>query len=234
MDPLTEAARVEREKYNRTARLYNIMEFPMEFLWYRRWRRRLFELVEGPRLLEVGVGTGKNLPSYPADIWAVAVDLSEKMMAKARPLALEKGVRLVQMDAQRLALRDASFDTVLATFVFCSVPDPIAGLSEIRRVLKPGGRALFLEHVLPESRPLAGLFNALDPVVAAASGVHINRRTAENLQRAGLHLVKEENLLSTIFKLFVAERADTIETRPVEATEDQLPENRSLESEIRT
>ncbi len=216
-DPLVRAALVERQKYNRNARFYNLTELPMEWLFYRRWRRRLFSLVKGPRILEVGVGTGKNLPFYPGGLWAVGVDLSEKMMSKARSSAKAKGVYLCQADAQHLAFRDAVFDSVVATFVFCSVPDPIVGMKEIRRVLKPEGQLLLLEHVRPQNRALAAIFDAADPLVFAASGVHINRTTADNLRKAGFRIVREENLLSTVYKLFVVEKAEGVAQAPEEA-----------------
>lgn len=224
IDTLTGAARLERQKYNRNARFYNLAELPMEWLFYRRWRRRLFSRLRGGRLLEVGVGTGKNLPYYPPGAWAAAIDLSEGMMSRARPLAQARGVHLVQMDAQRLAFRDNSFDAVVATFVFCSVPEPVVGLQEIRRVLKPDGQVLLLEHVLPQNPLLRALFNALDPLVSALSGVHINRRTAENLRRAGLRIHEEKNLLGTVFKFFVAERGER-QPEPHAEEEDQQAED---------
>ena len=195
-----------RRKYNRNSRFYNVLEFPMEWLFYRRWRRLLFSHLEGQRILEVGVGTGKNLPFYPGNNhrMVAGIDVSEGMLAHARRQAEKRHVALVQADAQKLPFPDASFDTVLATFVFCSVPDPVMGLQEIHRVLKKEGQLLLLEHVLPENPVLARLFNAFNAYTVRRVGVHINRRTAKNIREAGFELVTERNLLSTIFKMFVA------------------------------
>lgn len=198
-------SREVRNKYNRTSRFYNVLEWPMELAFYRRWRRSLFTLLRGSRILEVGLGTGKNLPFYRGKPWNVtAVELSEGMLSKARADDRIQAIALVQADAQYLPFRPASFDAVLATFVFCSVPDPVQGFREIRRVLRPGGRLYLLEHVLPENPLLARLFNRLNPLTVQRVGVNINRKTAENIRKAGFELEVEKNLLSTIFKLFVA------------------------------
>jgi len=175
----------------------------MEFLFYRHWRKKIFQNTRGKRVLEIGVGTGKNLKYYDADYWPVAVDLSEGMLSKAKSKAKARGVQLAQMDAQQLAFKDSVFDTVFASFVFCSVPDPLRGLEEIKRALKPDGRLLLIEHVLPRNPVLRWVFHRLDPLTSSISGVHINRDTAENIRKAGFELVKEENLLFSIFKFFI-------------------------------
>ena len=119
-------------------------------------------------------------------------------------IARSKGIALAQMDAERLAFPDNTFDTVIATFVFCSVPDPVAGFKEIKRVLKPGGQVMLLEHVLPENRLLAWIFNRLNNFIVKRSGVHINRKTAENIHRAGLKLNEERKMVGSVFRKFVA------------------------------
>jgi len=176
----------------------------MESLFFRRWRRRLFKMLIGKRILEVGIGTGKNIKYYPSAISAVGIDLSEGMMSKAKPIADERGIDLVQMDIEHLAFKANSFDTIVSTYVFCSVPNPIAGLKELKKVLKPNGQVLFLEHVLPENKFLAWLFNKLDYIMTSISGVHVNRNTANNIREADFELIYEEILLSSIFKLYVA------------------------------
>jgi len=201
----SEQTRYVRDKYDRTSRYYNLLEWPMERLFYHRWRKQLFARLQGQRVLEVGVGTGKNLPFYrEKSLEAVGLDFSEGMLRHALPLARKLGIFLVQGDAQRLPFRDDHFDAVIATFVFCSVPDPVLGLSEIRRVLKPDGRLFLLEHVLPENAFLAKWFNRFNEFTVRRIGVNINRTTAQNILRAGFELEEERNLLSTIFKMFVA------------------------------
>jgi ubiquinone/menaquinone biosynthesis C-methylase UbiE len=176
---------------------------------YQSWRRRVWSLVNGPRVLEVGVGTGKNIPYYPPGLQVVGIDISQRMLERARRRAERLGVpvALLQMDGQALDFPDDTFDSGVATFVFCSVPDPILGLREMRRVVRPGGRIVLLEHVRPENPLLGRLMDLLDPLVARLMGPHINRRTVDNVRRAGLTLERVEDLgAGGIFKLIVARK----------------------------
>ncbi|RMD65818.1 class I SAM-dependent methyltransferase, partial [Candidatus Parcubacteria bacterium] len=197
--------RYVRAKYDRTSRYYNLLEWPMERLFYQRWRRQLFARLQGRRVLEVGLGTGKNLPFYSEkSLEAVGLDFSEGMLRHALPLARRMGIPVVQGDVQRLPFGNDCFDAVIATFVFCSVPDPVLGFGEIRRVLKPAGRLYLLEHVLPESRIAAKWFNRLNGLAVRMMGANINRTTARNLQHAGFEVEDERHLLSSVFRMFVA------------------------------
>ena len=198
----TESALV-RERYDRTARHYDIMTWPMEVMAMDRYRSRLIAEVEGARVLEVGVGTGRNLSLYPDAVQVDAIDFSPRMLERAQRRPPRTNVRLALMDVQELAWPSETFDTVVSTCVFCSVPDALKGLQEIRRVLRAGGRALFLEHVRPGTPWLAALFDWLDPFVSRR-GPHINRRTMETIRAAGFVVEREENLMSDVLKLVVA------------------------------
>jgi ubiquinone/menaquinone biosynthesis C-methylase UbiE len=157
------------------------------------------------RVLEVGAGTGKNLPEYPAGSAVVATDLSAGMLARAIGKAgCSPGkVRFVVTDAEDLAFKDGVFDAVVATCVFCSVPDPVRGLREVRRVLRKGGEALLLEHMRPEGF-LGRVFDLVDPVASRLMGPHINRRTLNNIREAGLLPVEERNVFSNWIKVIAA------------------------------
>jgi ubiquinone/menaquinone biosynthesis C-methylase UbiE len=183
-------------RYNRIAPVYDLMEISAERR-FSPWRKKLWSLIPGGRVLEVGVGTGKNLPYHPARAEVTGIDLSDRMLALARQRAEELGQSVVlrEMDAQELDFPDDSFEAAVGTFVFCSVPDPERGLRELARVVKPGGQIALLEHVLIDRPPLVGkLMDWLDPLVVRAMGAHINRRTAEAVRESGLEIEAVEDL----------------------------------------
>lgn len=179
-------------RYDRIARFYDLIDLPMDvFGGVARRRRRLLARAHGA-VLEVGVGTGRNLDVYPPDTDVTGIDVSAKMLARARRRADHLGgpLRFEQADVRRLPFADATFDTVVATCVFCSVADPVAGLREAARVVRPGGQVLLLEHVRPRTRLLGWLFDAINPVVRRLVGPNINRRTEDNIVQAGLDVVE--------------------------------------------
>ena len=211
--PATHAAdltRLVRRRYDRMAYVYDVLEWPMERS-ARHWRRQLWSRVACGRVLELGIGTGKNMPWYAPGTEVTGVDLSPRMLERARRRAQGSGIALevVEADVQALPFPDASFDSVVATFLFCSVPDPVRGLQEARRVLVPGGQLLLLEHVLSRGGVLRWLMQRLDPVTVRLSGAHIDRETVDNVRAAGFRIVEEDDLVLDIVK--------RIEARPVDA-----------------
>ncbi|MCI2425691.1 methyltransferase domain-containing protein [Candidatus Acetothermia bacterium] len=193
--PNAQATAKTQARYDRIAPVYDLMQWLMERP-ARKWRRLLWAQVEGERVLEVGVGTGKNMSYYPSRARVTAIDLSAKMLRRARRRVERKKreVDLRQMDAQALNFPDQSFDSAVASFVFCSVPDPELGLSELGRVTKSEGDILLLEHVRPENPCLGRLFDLFNPLIVRLFGCNINRRTLLNIERVGLEIERVQNL----------------------------------------
>ena len=208
MSTENKATEIAKRRYNRIAPIYDLMEGLIERSRYNKWRELLWTTVEGTQILEVGVGTGKNFHYYPADAKIVAVDFSEKMLQRAKDRANRQKaeVHLKQMDVQNLELEDNTFDTVVASFVFCSVPDPVRGLMEIDRVCRPGGKVVLLEHVLSANRILGWLMNLANPLVVRMFGANINRRTVDNVIKSGLVVEQVTDLGGGIFKLIEARK----------------------------
>ncbi len=194
-----------RAHYDRIARLYDRLEVRLETSTYAQWRKRVWTKVHGPRVLEIGVGTGKNLPYYPANVHVTAIDVSSQMLERARSRAagMETAVDLRQMDAQRLAFPDNTFDTVIATFVLGSVPDPVLALREAARVTKRDGQILLLEYARPPGL-LGTVADLLNPLVFLVYGANINRRTVANARRAGLTIEDVETFWKGLVQRIVA------------------------------
>jgi SAM-dependent methyltransferase len=168
-----------RRKYNRNALVYDSMDRMIRD----EWRRKVVREARG-RVLEIGVGTGKNLPLYDPQITQelVGIDFSPGMLGRARRKQCGVPHSLLEMDAQALSFPDASFDTVIATCVFI----------------------LLLEHVRID-RPLIGpLMDLLDPVSVLIVGTHINRRTVENVRLAGMHVDQLDAISGDLVKLIHA------------------------------
>ena len=135
-----------REKYDRIASIYDLLESFHEISQFSGWRRKFIFPLKG-RILEVGIGTGKNIPYYSDDTEVIGIDFSENMLKRAEKKLLKlgkKNIILKKMDVQLLNFKDSSFDYVVTSCVFCSVPNPVRGLKEIRRVLKPNGKVIMI------------------------------------------------------------------------------------------
>lgn len=197
MDTLT------RRKWDAVSRNFDLLSFADD----RRsgpFKRRLFSTVTGKTLL-VAAGTGNDFKFFPPGLHIVAIDISPKMLERAATkLHTYSGtIELREMDVCALDFPDDSFDTIATVCTFCSVPKPIAGLRELRRVLKPGGRILMFEHVRSAIGPL-GLIQDLMTPLSRKVGPDLNRDTVGNVQKAGFRLRRVENAYLDIERMIEA------------------------------
>lgn len=144
------------------------------------------------RVLEIGIGTGRNIPYYDRSrvSQVVGVDPVLRMHHLAEKRIRETGlpVELIGLSAEKLPVADASFDTVVCTYTLCTIPDPLAALAEMKRVLVPGGRLLFSEHGVAPDADVARWQARLQPLwKPLAGGCHLNRDIPLLLQEAGFH-----------------------------------------------
>ncbi len=172
-------------KYRLTSWVYDIFDYPWE-RQYRRWRPGILEDVQG-RVLEAGVGTGRNLFHYPPNVDLTAVDLSDGMLRKARKRVCEAKcrVRLEAGDATNLKIFAANtFDWYVSTFMYCVLPDelqPLA-LEEMSRILKPGGRFRLVEILYSSQPSLRSRQRLMAPFVELVYGARFDRKTLDRIR----------------------------------------------------
>lgn len=185
----------QRRVWDRYAPSYDRQIAFFERLQFRGGREWLGARVRG-RVLEVAIGTGRSLPFYPADTRVTGVDLSPEMLAIARKRAGDEGraVELMEGDAERLPVADASFDTVLCALSLCSIPRPAAAIAEMRRALVPGGRLLLLDHIASTWPPIKAAQWLLERVTIRTAGEHFTRRQLPLVEAAGFDVVETERL----------------------------------------
>lgn len=141
-------------------------------------------------VVELGVGTGRNLPLFPADARVVGIDVSPRMLdiARRRAEALGRSFDLRLGDAQALDLPDASVDVVVSTLTMCSIPDAAAAVREAARVLRPGGRLVLLEHVASDRPAVLSAQRLLEPLAVRLQGDHLLREPEQQVREAGLRI----------------------------------------------
>lgn len=180
-----------RAVYDRQARYYDKIIAVAEWLLFSGGREWACGLAHG-KVLEVAIGTGRNLSLYPPDVELTGLDLSPAMLARGRARAsrLGRSVHLELGDAEQLPFSDASFDTVVATLTLCSIPDDVAAVREMARVLRPGGRLVLLDHVASPSPGVRAVQRLLDPLFVRLAADHLLRRPESAVRDAGLIIDK--------------------------------------------
>ncbi len=191
-----------RRHYDHSAGIYDRIVSWAEKMLFGDGREWVCSRARG-EVLEIAVGTGRNLPFYPEGVRLTGIELSPKMLdiARRRARKLEREADLRPGDAQDLPFPDASFDTVVATLALCTIPDDRWAVAEAARVLRPGGRLLLLEHVRSPILPVQLLQRVLEPLTLLLDHDHLLREPLRYVEDAGLVVERLERS-----KLGVVER----------------------------
>ena len=191
-------------RYERIAPFYDLLDLPFEYGRYRAIRPLLFADLAG-RLLDAGVGTGRNIPFYPDGAEVVGIDLSPSMLARAerRRAALGAHVALRLMDVRHMHFPDGFFDAAVATFLFCVLPaeEQVPALRSLGRVVTPGGTIRLLEYVRPRGAVRRALARLWEPWMAWAYGAGFDRRTEDHVAGAGLEMMASRFVVDDLIKL---------------------------------
>jgi ubiquinone/menaquinone biosynthesis C-methylase UbiE len=187
-------------KYNRVARWYDRVEGILGLLGVSRLRRRVLQQASG-KVLEVAVGTGKNLPYYSHECRILALDLSREMLniTRKRAAKLSMNVSFLLADAEALPFADESFDTVVSSLSTCTFPDPVTALKDMARVCRPKGKVLLLEHGRSDREWLGRWQDRHADQFAKPLGCHWNREPLELVRQAGLKIVEARRVFLGIF-----------------------------------
>ena len=187
--------------YDEIAPHYDAAIRPFERWFLARLRASTLQhLPPDARILEIGAGTGLNFVYYPANATGVATEPSREMLRIAAEKNRPRGLRLLQGCAESLPFQAGSFDAAFATLVFCSVQSPTRALAELRRVVRPGGTIVLLDHVRPGGL-LGPIFDLLNLITVPLFDDHFNRRTTDAARAAGLELLHVEKRLLGIINL---------------------------------
>lgn len=195
-----------KDKYSRIAKIFDKIESKMPM---GKIKEEAVSLLEG-KILEVGIGSGACLKYYKEDSDVTGIDFSVGMLdiarEKAKNLNLEN-IKLIEMDIENMEFPDNSFDSVFSSCVFCTVPNPQKGIAEVYRVLKPGGKAVFLEHMKSESSMMNIILSFLNIFSTWLLGTSLTRETEKTIILSGFSKVTSRNvMMGDVVKIIVAEK----------------------------
>ena len=181
--------------------LYDMFMFPFEFLRLKNVRKKLIKKAFGI-VLEVGTGTGVNFNFYNFNQVDNLILLDTAISDKVKNFIFPKNVNVkyIEGSVEELSLENDSVDNVVFTLVFCSVANPLKGLTEIYRILKPGGKIYFIEHVLPHNHIMQRAFSKINPGWSKiTNGCNVNRQTLRTIIDAGFHIETNREFFSGTF-----------------------------------
>jgi ubiquinone/menaquinone biosynthesis C-methylase UbiE len=196
----------DRSKWNRAAPRYESFASRAAERRWARFKQKLFAGMEG-RVLFLAAGTGLDFQFFPPGREVVAIDVSERMLrrAAARARRYHGAIHLQQMDVRRLAFLDETFDQVYTSCTFCSVSEPLEGLGQIRRVLRPNGMLRMFEHTISRWFPFNAMLHACTPL-SRRFGPDMNRPTVRTVQRAGFEIRRVERHYLDVLKSIEARK----------------------------
>ncbi|MFF0371742.1 class I SAM-dependent methyltransferase [Micromonospora sp. NPDC005087] len=197
----------QKRVWNTMAPGYDKQIALFEKIWFAGGREWLGRRAHG-RVLEVAIGTGRNMPHYPSDTTLTGIDLSPAMLAIARrrAAALDRPVELREGDAEHLPFDDASFDTVVCALSLCSIPDPGTAIAEMYRVLVPGGTLLLVDHIASSWQPLRAAQWLLERMTIRAGGEHFTRRQLPLVEVAGFEIAETVRLKAGTIERILARK----------------------------
>jgi len=192
--------------YSTIARLYDVLDLPFEYFRYRPLRKLLWQGLNG-RILDAGIGTGRNIPYYPAQAEMVGIDLSPAMLKRAadRQRRLGATVEMHHGNICETTFEDQSFDALVSSFLFCVLEDrlQLPALRELRRLCKPDGEIRILEYAYSKKPLRRIIMNLWAPWVQFAYGARFDRDTGQYARAAGLKIVEDRFVHGDIIKLLV-------------------------------
>lgn len=198
------ADKVTQAKWDRAAPNFDLMAGKGAEKRWQPEKQELFSHMQG-KILFLALGTGLDIETFPRGQTIQAIDISPKMLEVAQPrIDLYEGdIQAQVIDVHELAFEDNSFDQVFTSCTFCSVPDPVAGLRSLRRVLKPGGELFMFEHTGSRYYPFKIMMNLMT-LLTRSLGPDMNRPTVANVEAAGFQLREVNNIFLDVVKTIKA------------------------------
>ncbi len=204
MSVTAEQAAITRAKWDKLAPRFDGMASAGTERRWKPFKQQLFSNMQG-KVLFLALGTGLDIPAFPSGQDISAIDISPKMLAEAqkRIAAYDGTIRAEVMDVHEMPFAEGSFDQVYTSCTFCSVPDPVAGLKALYRVLKPGGELFMFEHTGSKLYPFRGMMDLMSQL-SERVGPAMNRDTVGNVRAAGFAIIEVDNIFLDVVKTIKA------------------------------
>ena len=198
---------VTRAKWDKAAPSFDLMASGGAEVRWKPWKEKLFSQMGDGKILFLALGTGLDIPTFPPGKDITAIDISPKMLelAQERIAAYDGTIRAEVMDVHEMSFEPDSFDQVVTSCTFCSVPDPVKGLKALYRVLKPGGKLMMFEHTGSAFYPFRPMMKLMS-LLSERIGPSMDRETVKNVAAAGFRVTEVENVFLDVVKMIKAEK----------------------------